>query len=93
MNIARAIGSLKEHPLDMPCAMALWVPEDVQVAAEELGVTLSDGEVCLVLSRVDREQDASLGITWDTLRNEIRRYVRENRKESPREQGIANAQA
>jgi hypothetical protein len=43
----------------------LWSVDDVKEIREDL----TDGEAFLVLEQCAHEHDASLGITWDTLRD------------------------
>ena len=48
-------------------AVAIWAAEDVRSRAEDLEIKLTDEQVDDVLSYVHYKQDATLGITWDTL--------------------------
>lgn len=65
MTVKDAIKELGRHSPDTPCAMAIWLPEDVQTEGEEFYLT--DEEVAEVLRRVHKNQAADLGINWETI--------------------------
>uniref|UniRef100_A0A6M3KJP5 Uncharacterized protein n=1 Tax=viral metagenome TaxID=1070528 RepID=A0A6M3KJP5_9ZZZZ len=48
-------------------ATAVWSEEDVFEKAKEKGMKISREQAQEVLAEIDRKQDASLGITWDTI--------------------------
>jgi len=59
---------LKQHYKDDEVlAVAIWQVDDVLVQAEERGIKVSKEQAEDILERIDRMQDATLGITWDTI--------------------------
>lgn len=64
MTVEDHIKHLQRHhkPKDI-IAVQMWVREDVK----HLDKTLTDEDCDDVLDSVHTKQDASLGITWDTL--------------------------
>jgi|TARA_Y100000310_G_scaffold156813_1_gene156233 hypothetical protein len=48
-------------------AVAIWSAEDVRSRADDLKIKLTDEQIDDVLSYVEHKQDATLGISWDTL--------------------------
>ena len=52
---------------DDELAIAIWGAVDVKSRAEDMDIELTDEQVRDVLSCVENKQDATLGITWDTL--------------------------
>lgn len=68
MTIADAKKQLAGYPDDMHCAMALWTPPDVKEVAKQEKVKLSKSRINAVLDTVDHKQDASEGISWETIR-------------------------
>jgi len=52
---------------DQHVAVAIWCEDDVFERAKELGIECSQARAREILDEIDRELDASLGITWDTI--------------------------
>ena len=48
-------------------AVAIWQADDVISRAREQNKTISKEQAEEIIDRIDRKQDASLGITWDTI--------------------------
>ncbi len=66
------IGELKKHlggiPDGTPCAYALWLPDDVTVAAKDNDLPEPTAEQCeIVLYDMEHWKDANYGMTWDTV--------------------------
>ena len=54
----------------------IWCVEDVQSAAEELGITLTEDQACEVLGIVEDEIDSEIGVNWNVIRSAVQWYVR-----------------
>ena len=69
MNIKTAIERLRGFAPDTPCALSLWLPDDVRTAAQMMGREdeLNDEEIADVLCYADHEHDANVGINWAVL--------------------------
>jgi hypothetical protein len=67
-TIKELIGHLQNSykPEDV-VAVAIWTRDDVLERAKERGLTISLEEADQIIDRIDRRQDATLGITWDTI--------------------------
>ena len=48
-------------------AVAIWCIEDVMERAKERGIKITEEQAEELIDRVDRKQDASIGISWDTI--------------------------
>lgn len=48
-------------------AVAIWSEEDVLGRAKELKVECSREQAREIIDEIDRKQDCSLGISWDTI--------------------------
>ena len=48
-------------------AVAIWEEEDVLNRAEELGIACSQKQAREIIDTIDRKQDCSCGITWDSI--------------------------
>ncbi len=48
-------------------AAAIWQVDDVLGQAKEKGIEITREQAEGIIDRIDRRQDASLGISWDTL--------------------------
>lgn len=66
-KVQEVIGRLDGYKPDDVIAVAIWCVEDVLDRARELGIKLSKEQAEVVLERVDRKQDASIGISWDVI--------------------------
>lgn len=58
----RHLKGIKGH-----VAVAIWCREDVIERAKVQGIQLGEKAADDILDYLDRKQDASLGINWDTL--------------------------
>jgi hypothetical protein len=56
-------------------AVAIWCEDDVLELAREKGIKCSRTRAREIIDVVDRKQDATLGITWDTLSVYLDEYV------------------
>jgi len=52
-------------------AYALWTVMDVMMRAADTDTTITEQQAAQVLALIDRKQDCTLGITWDTIDAEI----------------------
>jgi len=48
-------------------AVAIWQVDDVLGQAKETGIKIIRKQAEEIIERIDRRQDASLGISWDTI--------------------------
>ena len=48
------------------CAI-IWSEEDVLARAKELGYVCSQEQAGDIIDEIDRRQDATIGVTWDTI--------------------------
>ena len=48
-------------------AVPIWQTDDVKLRAEERGMKITDVDAINIVETMDRKQDATLGITWDTI--------------------------
>jgi len=48
-------------------AVAIWCEDDVLGRAKELGIKCSRARAREIIDEMDRKQDCSLGINWDTI--------------------------
>lgn len=48
-------------------AVAIWEEADVLERAGELGLECSQKQAREIIDEIDRTQDCSFGITWDTI--------------------------
>jgi hypothetical protein len=65
------------EPTDI-VAMAIWTEVDVLGMAKERGIVLTKEQAGEILDRMDHKQDASMGISWDTIDAYLNDYVREH---------------
>ena len=67
-RVADLVKRLNEtyQPDDL-VATAIWCEADVIERAKERGITLTSGQADGILDLVDRKQDCSIGISWDTI--------------------------
>ena len=74
MNIQQAIDHLKRYPPDTPCALALWLPDDIINRAKEQDCPVPDDDECaFILTAMNDRQDANDGITWYTIDHYLER--------------------
>ena len=79
MLVKQLIKHLEGFGLDTTVAAMIWLPEDVLSLVEPGQLTDEDAD--WILEDIDHHQDASLGITWDTLQYYVDEYLRENELE------------
>jgi len=63
------------YKLEDVVAVAIWTRDDVLKRAKERGLTISPEEADEIIDRIDRRQEATLGITWDTIDAYIDDYL------------------
>ena len=73
---AKHLMSLGE-PTDI-VAMAIWTEGDVLGKAQEREIVLTEEQAQEILETIDHKQDASIGISWDTIDAYLNDYVREH---------------
>jgi len=52
---------------DEHVAIAIWCEDDVLERAKEKGIECSREQARDILDQMDRKQDCSIGISWDTI--------------------------
>jgi len=57
-------------------AVAIWCEDDVLGLAEEEGIKCSRKRAREIIDEIDRKQDATMGISWDTIRVYLNEYGR-----------------
>jgi hypothetical protein len=57
-------------------AVAIWCEDDVIELAREEGIKCSRKRAREIINEIDRKQDASMGISWDTIRFYLDEYGR-----------------
>ena len=57
----------------------IWSSEDVEGRADDIGVFLDKTEIRLILKRMERMHDASIGINWDTIDAHIEMFDADER--------------
>jgi hypothetical protein len=57
-------------------AVAIWCEDDVLELAEEEGIKCSRKRAREIIDEIDRKQDATMGISWDTIRVYLNEYKR-----------------
>lgn len=66
-TIGEAVKHLKGYKRGNHVCMILWSTEDVITRAEERDIQLTQEQADRIIDKVDRKQDASVGVTWDTI--------------------------
>jgi len=56
-------------------AAAIWCEDDVLELARQKGIKYSRKRAREIIDEVDRKQDATMGITWDTISVYLDEYV------------------
>ncbi len=59
--------SLRDDADDTPMAWSIWQVEDVYSRASEMNFDISEQEAADVLSTINNNHDATLGISWETI--------------------------
>ncbi len=69
VTVEDLINNLKENykPNEV-LAVAIWSKGDITQAAKEKRLTLTDDQIDMILDDIDRHQDASMGISWETVK-------------------------
>lgn len=75
---AEAIGRLRW--INGHVAMAIWQRSDVFDQAKRRGITITKDEADQILDEMDRNQDCTVGITWDTIDYYLDELTRANRQ-------------
>jgi hypothetical protein len=57
-------------------AVAIWCEDDVLELAMEEGIKCSRKHAREIIDEIDHKQDASIGISWDTIRVYLNEYGR-----------------
>lgn len=79
-TVERAIENLKGYNPKIHVAVAIWQTDDVLERAKERNIKLTKEEAEEIIDRIDRKQDATLGISWDTIDVYIDDYIYEEKK-------------
>ena len=58
-------------------AVAIWQRGDVIGKAEELGIKITPEQADELLDEMDHRQDASIGISWDTIESLLDEFPQE----------------
>ena len=67
-TVKEAIKHLKNYDtLEEHIAVAIWSEEDVLERAKERKIKITKKQAQNIIDRIDRKQDCSIGITWDTI--------------------------
>lgn len=67
-TVSDALDFIRNKAVDREdYALAVWYIDDVLDLAREWGKKLTKKQAREVISLVDRKQDATIGISWDTL--------------------------
>ena len=66
-TVEKAIEHLKGYSPNAVIAVAIWQVDDVLSRAKERGIKITKEQAENIIDRIDRRQDASLGISWDTI--------------------------
>ena len=78
MKVSELIAHLQTHysPEDYICA-PIWQAGDVQQVAEDMLApkSLNDDQISAVLNSMEKNHDACLGITWETIECAIQLLV------------------
>lgn len=68
MTVKELIKKLQKwHDQNAVICCPIWQVEDVLCQAENRGVKLTKNEVHAVLSLMESEHDATIGINWDVI--------------------------
>ena len=58
----------REHPdRNEEIVVAVWTVDDVKARAEERQLIITNEQAKAIIAAIDRRQDATIGITWDTV--------------------------
>jgi hypothetical protein len=66
-TVEDVINHLKSYNPKEHIAVAVWSEEDVLERAKERTMKITKEEARDIIDRIDRRQDATIGITWDTI--------------------------
>jgi|WetSurMetagenome_2_1015567.scaffolds.fasta_scaffold14415_8 hypothetical protein len=65
------IKHLQGYDPKTPCAMHLWLPDDIKDKALEKGLKPTDEQIADILDSMEHHCDCTLGLTWYTVEAEI----------------------
>lgn len=57
----------EDYKPDDVLAVAMWGLEDMRQICGDSDIDISEADMLEALEDIDRHQDATIGITWDTL--------------------------
>lgn len=87
MNIGKLRKEIEGLPDDTPCCYDLWFAEDVREhMAGRLNTPLWDEEAAAIVRNMHNKQDASRGISWDSIEECLPDSVRERLYKQPWEE-------
>jgi len=66
-TVKEVIGRLKNYVPDEHIAVTIWSTEDVKERAKERKIKITEKQAEELIDRIDHKQDATMGITWDTI--------------------------
>ena len=66
-TVEKVIEHLKTHKPNLHVAVAIWQTDDVLERAKERKIKISKKQAEEIIDKIDSKQDASLGISWDTI--------------------------
>lgn len=75
MRVKDLIKHLKTYDPDTPIAYDLWLPEDIQDCASNIGITLSLTDASFILDGINSRKDCSIGINWDVIETHISMFT------------------
>lgn len=83
-TVAEFTKHLKQRYLpDTVMAVSVWTAEDVKAVAEEEGIELPPGAGEETIRTIDGNQDATIGITWETIGDGIVNWLESHPQEHP----------
>jgi len=74
INMAQAADKWDAH-YNVRSISLVWSIEDVLGYAKEQGIALTDDEAMEILQAIERKHDASIGVSWSTIDEEINDFV------------------
>lgn len=84
-TVQEQIEHLKTYDPNMPCAMHLWLPDDVKETLQNMKddeiTELTDEEIAEVLDRLERKCDSNIGLNWEVLEIRIEEVINERERE------------
>jgi hypothetical protein len=81
MSTEWSINQLKGYKENNKATCVLiWIAEDVFGRAKDLDIKCTEAEADGILEYMERKQDATLGVTWDTIDYHLENLERERAK-------------